>query len=439
VTEFLSTAPYRGTRDFLPPEMSIRQQVFSLLYETVERFGFVRYDGPLLEAAEIYEAKSGEEIANQQLYTLTDRGERRLALRPEMTPSAARIVAGHLKELRLPVRWYSHPSCYRYERPQRGRVREHWQLNVDIFGSDRMECEIEIFEVIHAIMCAVGATPDMYVLRANDRVLTDGMLEHIVRVPADCAQAVATVIDRWEKRTPQQRQEEAHAAGLDDRAFEALAEALLAGDALLDELPEDVKQRSRLWPILQCDARELVTFDPLIVRGFEYYTSTVFEVFDRDPLNRRSLFGGGRYDNLVELFSRQQVPGIGFGMGDVTLVDFLQTHDLLPSARSEVDIVVIALDDHLQPVIRRLAAELRDAGHRTSIPLAARRLGKHLAHADDAGARVAVIVGADEHEQGTVVVRDLAAHEQRIVPTDALVDAANEILNQHPVRGTPAR
>lgn len=133
-------------------------------------------------------------------------------------------------------------------------------------------------------MHAVGATPDMYVLRANDRVLTDGMLEHIVGVPADRAQAVSAIIDRWDKRTPGQRQQEAHAAGLDDRGLERLAEALHAGDALLDELPQDVKQRSKLWPILQTEARELVTFDPLIVRGFEYYTSTVFEVFDRDPL-----------------------------------------------------------------------------------------------------------------------------------------------------------
>ena len=148
--EYLSTAPVKGTRDFLPAEMSVRTQVFGHLYDVLERRGFVRYDGPVLEQAEVYERKSGEELANQQLYTLTTRGGERLALRPEMTPSVARMIAGNAKSLSFPVRWYSHPNCFRYERPQRGRVREHWQINADIFGSDSPNCEIEMFELIQS-------------------------------------------------------------------------------------------------------------------------------------------------------------------------------------------------------------------------------------------------------------------------------------------------
>jgi histidyl-tRNA synthetase len=176
VSRFLPTAPYRGTRDFLPPEMSVRQQVFHRLYEVAESYGYLRYDGPILEPAEICEAKSGQEISELQLYTLTDRGGRRLALRPEMTPSVARMIAGNAGALQFPVRWYCNANCHRYERPQRGRVREHWQINVDIFGSDSPNADIEIFSVVHDMMAAVGATRDMYVLRASDRVLLEGIL-----------------------------------------------------------------------------------------------------------------------------------------------------------------------------------------------------------------------------------------------------------------------
>ena len=153
----LSVQPYRGTRDFLPDEMSVRLQAFGKLYEVIERFGYQRYDGPLLESVELYEAKTSQEIVNEQLYTLVDRGERRLALRPEMTPTVARMVAANLNELTFPVRWYSHPNCFRYERPQRGRVREHWQINVDVFGADSPETELEIFDLVHAMMRALGA------------------------------------------------------------------------------------------------------------------------------------------------------------------------------------------------------------------------------------------------------------------------------------------
>ena len=183
--EFLPTAPYRGTRDFLPPEMSVRTQVFGTLYEVLERYGFQRYDGPVLESAEIYEAKSGQEIADQQLYTLTDRGGRRLALRPEMTPSVARMIAGNAGSLQFPVRWYSHPNCHRYERPQRGRVREHWQINADIFGSESANCEIEIFELIHDMLRGLGATEDMFVVRANDRTLLSSALTDLVGVTGE--------------------------------------------------------------------------------------------------------------------------------------------------------------------------------------------------------------------------------------------------------------
>ncbi|MCA1673274.1 MAG: ATP phosphoribosyltransferase regulatory subunit, partial [Actinobacteria bacterium] len=188
------------------------------------------------------------------------------------------------------------------------------------------------------------------------------------------------------------------------------------GEALLDELPTEARERSMLMRAFDQGARDLVTFDPKIVRGFDYYTSTVFEVFDLSPENRRSLFGGGRYANLAELFSSRQIPGIGFGMGDVTLMDFLGTHDLLPPPRSEVDVAVIPIADSLAEPARRIARELRRKGLRTSTPLELKRLGKELAQADRAGARVAVILGQDEWTTGEVTIRDMTTGEQRKAP-----------------------
>ena len=413
--EYLSTAPVKGTRDFLPAEMSVRTQVFGHLYDVLERRGFLRYDGPVLEPAEIYERKSGQEIADQQLYTLTTRGGERLALRPEMTPSVARMIAGNAKSLSFPVRWYSHPNCHRYERPQRGRVREHWQINADIFGSDSANCEIEIFELVHDMMAALGTTPDMFAVRVNDRNLLTSALTDVVGVSPDHLSQVFALVDRWEKYPREKLAENAAEIGLPDKQFEKLAEALGAGAALLDELPAEVKENSNLVKVLNSSARDLVQYEPMIVRGLAYYTSTVFEVFDTSPENRRALFGGGRYSDLASLFTPQQITGIGFGMGDVTLIDFLDTHGLTPAPRSEVDVMVIPVTEELTDAARQVARSLRAAGLRTSTPIEHRKLGKELTRADKAGAAAVVIVGQEDWDAGNVTIRSLATREQRPV------------------------
>lgn len=428
MTRFLPTAPYRGTRDFLPDEMSVRQQVFARLYDVIERYGYVRYDGPILEPAEIYEAKSSQEIVEQQLYTLTDRGGRRLALRPEMTPSVARMIAGNAGKLQFPVRWYANVNCHRYERPQRGRVREHWQINVDVFGSDSAHCEIEFFQLIHDMMAAVGATTDMWVLRVNDRVLLYSLLTDVIGVPEDRTREVSSIIDRWEKYPRDQLLTDGLEAGLSEAQFEHLEAALKSGEELIDELPPEVRERSHLVKVLQSDSRDLVRFDPLIVRGFDYYTSTVFEVFDRDPVNNRSLFGGGRYGDLVGLFSNQRIPGLGFGMGDVTLMDFLATYDLLPEPQTQTDVVVLPVEEGLFDAARDVARRVRQHGYRVTTPLDLRKLGKEITRADKAGARVAVIIGAAEWQEGVVAVRDLATRDQGNVSLHAVADAVRGVF-----------
>lgn len=424
----LPTEPYRGTRDFLPEEMSVRQQVFHRLYEVIEVFGYQRYDGPILESTDIYEAKSSREIVEQQLYTLTDRGGRRLALRPEMTPSVARMIAGNLGRLTFPVRWYSHPNCFRYERPQRGRVREHWQINVDLFGSSSSAVEIEFIELIHAMMAALGATPDMYVLRMSDRVLLNAIFTEILQIPADQTRPVAGLLDRWEKYPEDKLRADAAEIGLTDAQFTRLGEVVQAGEAIVDELSDEARADSKLIEVMNTPARDLITVDPLIVRGFDYYTSTVFEVFDASPENRRSLFGGGRYDNLVGLYSSHAVPGFGFGMGDVTLMDFLSTHGLLPEPANKVDAVVIPTAETLLEHARAAAAELRAAGVRTTTPLEPAKLGKEIGRADKAGARVVVIIGEQDHAEDKATVRDLLTGDQERVPFDEVTNAVKKTL-----------
>jgi histidyl-tRNA synthetase len=411
--------------------MSVRDQVFGTLHRCIERFGYQRYDGPLLESAEIYEAKSGEEIARQELYSLTDRAGRRLAIRPEMTPSVARIIAGNAGSLEFPVRWYCNVNCHRYQRPQRGRTREHWQINVDIFGSASSNCELEIFELIHAMFASVGATRDMYQVRASDRILLDSLLTAIIGVRPELVRSVSAILDRWAKYPRASLAAAALDAGLSEAQFGQLEGALTgSGDDLLARMPDEAVQQSALASIISSQDRDLVTFDPLIVRGFDYYTSTVFEVFDTDPDNSRSLFGGGRYDDLTSLFSAQQIPGVGFGMGDVTLMDFLATHGLLPAPGSAAEVAVLPLEAGLHPAARSLAASLRAAGHRVTLPVEPRKLGAELKRAGQAGATVAVIMGAEEWNRSELIIRDLRTREQQTVTVAQAAELVRRLLQE---------
>lgn len=427
MSDLLPTAPYRGTRDFLPAEMSVRSQVFSRLYEVIESFGYSRYDGPILESAEIYEAKSGQELADQQLYTLTDKGGRRLALRPEMTPSVARMIAGHAGELTFPARWYTNVNCHRYERPQRGRLREHWQINVDIFGTESAQAEIELVELVHAMFAALGAGTDMWRLRINDRVLLESMLVDLVGVPPEQVRAVSKLIDRWEKTPADTLAEQAAGLGLSQAQLDLLDKALHSGTDLLGQLPQPALDRSTLVPVLE-QVPDLVSYDPLIVRGLDYYTGTVFEIFDTDPANPRALFGGGRYADLAGLFTKQRIPGIGFACGDVTLPDFLATHGLLPEPAAETDAAVLPLADELFGAARSVAAGVRATGLRTTVALEPRKLGKELTRVARAGALVAVLVGPEDWARGEVAVRDLGSREQVLVPIAEAGAAAARIV-----------
>jgi histidyl-tRNA synthetase len=350
-----------------------------------------------------------------------------------MTPSVARMIAANAGRLSFPVRWYSHPNCHRYERPQKGRVREHWQINVDVFGSESVEAEVEIFELIHRMMKALGAAPSQWELRVNDRVLIFSAVKTFCGVPPEQVGAVLRVLDRWEKVPREKSVEALGAIGLPAAAIDRVVELTGRDFAGFRDAadPADLA-RSPLTAIFENELLDVpVAFHPLIVRGLDYYTSTVFEVFDTDPENRRSIFGGGRYGDLASLFSKQRIPGIGFGMGDVTLMDFLAGHGLLPEPDVHPHVVVLPLEPATRAALKDVARVLRDAKLRVVTPLEEAALGKDLKKAAKRGARVAVIVPADG---GPLVVRDLVrSTQQEVAPvapvaSDALLAAVRAAL-----------
>jgi histidyl-tRNA synthetase len=428
----LPTQPYKGTRDFLPEEMSVRTQIFDKLYRVIETYGFRRYDGPILESAAIYEAKSGEEIANQQLYRLVDKGGRELALRPEMTPSVARIMAGNAEQIVFPARWYCNVNCHRYERPQRGRVREHWQVNVDIFGSEAVEAEIEIFDLVADLMSSLGATPDMWIFRVNDRILVEGALRNFVGVPQEKLVEVGMAIDRWEKVDAETRQHTLTEIGLSPDQIRKLEDLLQMDlEAYGKAAGEEALSRSKLAHIVREGLSTApLKFDPLVMRAFNYYTSTVFEVFDASPENRRSIFGGGRYDDLASLFTTKKIPGVGFAVGDVTTWNFLEHHGLLPKPDLGPDIFVFGTSPDFRRAILACTRNLRREGLRVEPALDSPNIRNGLRHASRLGAKYVVMIGEQEYHTNLASIKDMTSSEQETMAADAVVDFLKKKLSK---------
>ena len=413
----LSTQPYKGTRDFLPEEMSVRTQIFEKLFATIETYGFRRYDGPILESAAIYEAKSGEEIANQQLYRLVDKGGRELALRPEMTPSVARIIAGAAEQIVFPARWYSHVNCHRYERPQKGRLREHWQVNVDIFGSEEVEAEVEIFDLVGDLMAAMGATPDMWIFRVNDRVLVEGALRNFAGVPQERLIDVGMAIDRWEKVDADTRRQTLTELGLGAEQIKKLEDLVQMDlEAYCKVAGDEAAARSKLAQIIRDGLSQApLKFDPLVMRAFTYYTSTVFEVFDASPENRRSIFGGGRYDDLASLFTTKRIPGVGFAVGDVTTWNFMEHHGLLPKPDLGPDVFVFGTSAEYRGAVRDVTRALRREGLRVEPALDDPSVRNGLKHANRLGVKYVVMIADEEFKASSAVVKDMAGGTQDVV------------------------
>jgi histidyl-tRNA synthetase len=422
----LPTQPYKGARDFYPEDKRLQKYMFGVLRQVVESFGYQEYDAPLLEPLEIYLAKSGEEIVNQQLYSFEDKGERKVAIRPEMTPSVSRMVAAKRQELSYPLRWYSIPNLWRYERPQAGRLREHWQLNVDIFGLAGLAADHEIILVTDNILQAFGAAPDDYVIRVNSRQLVDQFLKDYMKLNDAQVYETSKLIDRWHKVERTELHSQAKEILTNDKQYRELIELMESKD--LDSLPPDVRNHQsaqelkELMSMLASSGVKTATFDFSVIRGMDYYNGIVFEVFDTNPENIRSMFGGGRYDGLVSLFGAEPLPTVGFGMGDVTLQRFLDSHKLLPKLKPETDVVAMLIGDVYGPA-QKIIHELRAQGVNVAVDSSGRKLDAQIKSAVKSGVRHALFIGQSEIESNQFKLRDLEKGEEKEFSLDQVASS----------------
>lgn len=409
--EPLSTEPYKGVRDFYPADWAKLGAAFGTIRRTLALWGFEEYGASPLERAELYESKTSEEIVNEQTYTFEDRGGRRVTLRPEMTPTFARMVAAKRRELPLPLRWYSFPNVFRYERPQRGRLREHYQLNVDLAGIADTRADGEIIVIAHALLTALGARNSDFSIRLNSRPLLQAAMKAAGFVNAEEVKAYSRLLDRKNKISAEE-----YTAGLGGRP-DPLSVIARGTDA------KTIEEEAKLTGLLAAfTARGMdnVVLDPTIVRGFDYYTGTVFEVFDTNPENPRSLFGGGRYDGLVGMFGGDPIPCVGFGMGDVTLMDFLETHGLTPTAVTAPEVYLGTPSEEDYGQAQDFATTLRASGIRTIVNASRKSLGDQIRDAARRGIPYFIAYGAQEASSGSLRVKSLETGDEQEVWVDEI-------------------
>ena len=423
----MQTQALPGFRDFYPDEFALRAHIFRVWREVAGRYGFEEYDGPPVEPLELYTAKSGAEIVGQ-LYNFTDKGGREVSLRPEMTPTLARMVAARANGLRKPIRWFSIPQLFRYERQQRGRLREHFQLNCDLIGEAGPLGDAEIIALAIDVIRAFGLTAaDVRVRLSDRRVLRALLLGAGVTEPQ--LGAAYAAVDKMERGRRDDLAAQLEVAGMSPKTVDGVfAAASLRGRPAVDDalaaVPGGLEAAAPLHETLRAlDAMGLggfVDVDLTIVRGLAYYTGTVFELFDAGR-TLRAICGGGRYDDLARSLGGVDLPALGFGMGDVVLGELLKERALAPAGRASIDVFLAAVTPDDQPHLLALAHELRDAGLRCEYALGAQALGKQLKLADARQAGVAVVIGPDDRARGDVMVKNLRDTTQRPVARDAVV------------------
>jgi histidyl-tRNA synthetase len=424
----LPTQPYKGARDFYPKEKREQKYMFNVLRHVVESFGYQEYDAPIIEPIELYLSKTSEEIVTEQTYNFLDRGGRHVTLRPEMTPTVSRMVAAKRQELSYPLRWYSIPNLWRYERPQAGRLREHWQLNVDIFGVPGVEADHEIILIADSVLRAFGAERDMYEIRINSRMLVNWLLLEYFRLEVMQAQSLMRLIDRYHKLSREQFNGLVDAILTDGQRegglIEKIAEILTIKK--VTELPMAAQQHPavseliKVMGILENNGITNATFDSTLMRGFDYYTNIVFEVFDTHPENNRAMFGGGRYDGLIGLFGVEPVPTVGFGMGDVTLYSFLKLHKLLPELPVETDATVLLVGP-IYDQVQLTLAKFRNEGLKLAIDSTGRKLDAQIKSAVKSGVQYALIIGDREIATERYILRDLKAAQSKELSFERVV------------------
>lgn len=420
----ISLEPYKGVRDFYPEERFLRNYIFYVWQKAVESFGYERYDASVLEPLDLYKAKTSDDIVNNEIYSFIDRGEREVALRPEMTPTVARMVATRAQELPVPVRWYSIANFFRYERPQRGRFREFWQLNVDLFGITNVAGDAETLSAAYSIMKKFNAKDEDFEIRINSRKLLEDAYASF-GVDPDKRQLVSRIIDKKDKISPENFRE-ALAEIMGDSA-EELANVIENKEGFFEKFGnmESAKELKQIIDILWQKDIKNVVFSPTLTRGFDYYTGMVFEIFDTNPENSRSIFGGGRYDKLVGQLSGKDVSAVGFAIGDVTMYDFLTTHKLMPEYKSETNLWIAVAPETDMGEVEKLAGELREKGVNVGVDISGKKLPDQLKSLDKRKIPFVMIVGQQELSSGKFKIRNTSTRDEKELGLDEIPEFVN--------------
>jgi histidyl-tRNA synthetase len=415
----------KGTRDFYPDQMAIRTWLYSSARSVAESFGYQEYEAPILESLALYVARSGDELVNEQAYVFQDRGGDQIALRPELTASLARMIAQRQGQLAFPVRWWSYGPFWRYERPQRGRTREFFQWNVDMLGASSPEADAENVAVLVTFLRRVGLTPRQVLVLVNDRRLMDRSFDAL-GVEASRRGQLSALLDRRTKVSEEAWRAEADDLGLSAKQLANL-EALLR-DAELWRSSDELRRFFAATEAL--GLTDYVRFDASVVRGLQYYTGTVFEAWEVGGEIRRSLLGGGRYDNLLADIGGGPLPAVGFALGDVVMTLLLEKYGLLPSGLRvfPASVLVTVFDAELHTASLQLAAELRATGLAVALYPDAEKLSRQFKYADRIQARIALVIGPDELRAGQVTLKELATGNQSAVPRESIADACRRVL-----------
>lgn len=423
----LSSQPYKGTRDYYPAEKRLQNYVFSIWKKVAERHGYEEYGAPMLEPLEVYTAKSGQELAGEQTYAFTDRGGRTVAIRPEMTPTISRMVAAKRQELGYPARLYSIANFMRYERPQRGREREFWQFNVDLFGVDGPLADAEVITFAYKAVKEFGATDDMFVVKVNSRTFIQRMMGDYLALDAVQAHLMIKLFDRKNKISHEEFSRQViEIAG--DRTEEIVPKvAQIIGARSIDELPralrvtQEMQELERLFELLAAGGVKNATFDCTLMRGLDYYTGMVFEVMDNDPNNNRSMFGGGRYDGLVGLFGAEPIPTVGMAPGLTPMLLFLESHKLLPELRSTTDASIVVLGDDAMSGALSLAEELRIEGVNVEVDITGRKIDKQIKAVIKKQVPFIIFVGETELRERLYTLKDVASEQEEKLSLERIV------------------
>jgi len=441
-----SKEPLRGMKDFYPPALRESNWIIEIIKDVAERYGYEEYKTPQLEPIEIFAAKSSDELVNEQSFIVEKKKGERLILIPELTPSLARMIARKSQELKKPIRWFSIPTCYRYERPQKGRRREFQQPNVDILGEESLYADLEIFNIIVDIFTDFGATTEQFQIYYNSRRFMDAVSNLILRIEKDKTPLVYKALDKSDKMN----EEEYEKYLIDLFQNEVIIQGIFklkdakSVDELLgkfDDIPEEFYQSEGYLDILkferlikEVDISNYCTFSSGTVRGLDYYTGIIYEVFDTGKENIRSIFGGGRYDDLLSIFSDEKITGTGFGMGVYMLSLFLKIYNLIPDEIKEKDysdtIYLASINEDMSTYAFELARIIRDENFPCIIDYRFKNLKNQLKKANELGVIIVLIIGSEELTDKTVTIRNMVSEEQKTVDLDELIDEIYNIIDQ---------